>query len=318
MLKILIINLSLLFIGCAIKKPITWEKRIVDSNLTHLELAFSEYGNKSNQTMLFIHGFGESRYTWRFLVDDLSKKYHIITIDLKGFGESPKPKDDDYSVYDQAQIVKEFIERKNLKNITLVGRSFGGGISLVLALMQEQGVIENRLNRLILINSMSYKQKLPSMMRVLTYPVIGFLGIHLMGNTTIAKEAYKYAFSNDELIPISSIEHSAKMLSMPLAKYAYLKTVNSIIPDDIKMIEKSYKDIQLPTLILWGKKDVSIPYKFGKKLHRELPNSHLKIFEQVGHMPQEESPKRVLKEIERFMIINKAYNTPRKTNNFFK
>ena len=301
MLRILLINLSLLFVGCAVKKPITWEKRVVESNLTHMELAFNEYGKNHKQTMLFIHGFGESRYTWRFLVDDLSKKYHLVTIDLKGFGESPKTEDDDYSVYDQAQIVYDFIKNKNLKNITLVGRSFGGGVALVLAIMQEQQIIKKRLNGLILINSMSYEQKLPSMMRVLTYPIIGFLGIHLMGDKSIAQEAYNFAFCNDELIPLSSVDHSAKMLSMPLAKYAYLKTVNNIVPDDIKFIEKSYKDITLPTLILWGKKDVSIPYKFGKRLHKDLPNSYLRIFKKVGHMPQEEVPKKVLKEINRFM-----------------
>ncbi|NEW60584.1 alpha/beta hydrolase [Sulfurovum sp. bin170] len=284
------------------KRPITWEKRVVDSNLTHIELAFDEYGKEHNQTLLFLHGFGESRYTWRFLVDDLSKKYHLVTLDLKGFGESPKPEDDDYSVYDQARIVGEFIENQKLKNITIVGRSFGGGISLVLALMQEQGIIKNRLDRLVLINSMSYEQKLPSMMRVLTYPIIGFLGIHLMGDKNIAKEAYNYAFNDDKLIPLSSVNHSAKMLSMPLAKYAYLQTVNNIIPDDIREMEKGYKDIKLPTLILWGKKDVSIPYKFGKRLHQDLPNSHLKIFKKVGHMPQEEVPQRVVEEINRFMV----------------
>jgi pimeloyl-ACP methyl ester carboxylesterase len=301
MLRVLLMILSLLFVGCAVKKPITWKKRVVDSNITHLDLAFSEYGKGHNKTMLFIHGFGESRYTWRFLVHNLSKKYHLVTIDMKGFGESPKLEDDDYSVYDQARVVNEFITKKNLQNITVVGRSFGGGVALVLALMQEHKIIKSRLDKLILINSMSYQQKLPSMMRVLTYPVIGFLGIHLMNNRTIAREAYSFAFCNDELIPTSSIEHSAKMLSMPLAKYAYLKTVNNIIPDDIKIMENSYKNITLPTLILWGKKDVSIPYKFGKRLHKDIPNSYLKIFENVGHMPQEEAPQRVLREINRFM-----------------
>ncbi|SFV51245.1 Hydrolase, alpha/beta fold family [hydrothermal vent metagenome] len=286
------------------KRPITWEQRVLDSNLTHLELAFDEYGKEHNQTLLFLHGFGESKYTWRFLLDDLSKKYHLVTLDLKGFGESPKPEDDDYSVYDQAQIVNEFIENQKLKNITLVGRSFGGGVTLVLALMQEQGIIKNRIDRLILINTMSYEQRLPSMMRVLTYPIIGFLGIHLMGDKKIAKEAYNYAFFNDELIPISSVNHSAKMLSMPFAKYAYLQTVNEIVPDDIKKIENGYKNIKLPTLILWGKNDVSIPYKFGKRLHRDLPNSHLKIFEKVGHMPQEEVPLKVIEEINRFMAMH--------------
>jgi pimeloyl-ACP methyl ester carboxylesterase len=91
------------------------------------------------------------------------------------------------------------------------------------------------------------------------------------------------------------------MLSMPQAKSAYLKTVNNIIPDDIAKMEKGYKKIGLPTLILWGKDDVSIPFRFGKRLHKELPHSYLKIFEKVGHMPQEEVPDKVLDVIEKFM-----------------
>ena len=58
MLKILLITLLLLFIGCSHKRPITWEKRVVDSHLTDLKLAFDEYGKEHNQTLLFLHGFG--------------------------------------------------------------------------------------------------------------------------------------------------------------------------------------------------------------------------------------------------------------------
>jgi len=301
MLKILLILILLFLSGCSMKKPITWQKRVIENEAKPIDLVFDEYGKNHKQTILFLHGFGESRYTWRFLIDDLSKEYHLVMVDLKGFGESPKPEDEEYSVYDQAKIIQKFIEDHQLKNLTLVGRSFGGGITLVLALMQEEGLLKEKIDRMILINSMSYKQKLPSMMRVLTYPIIGFLGIHLLGDRKIAKEAYSYAFSNDKLIPMSSVEHSEKMLGMPSAKYAYLKTVNSIVPDDITKMEKSYRDIKIPTLILWGKDDVSIPYRFGKRLHKELPYSRLRLFDKVGHMPQEEVPQKVIKEIQNFM-----------------
>jgi pimeloyl-ACP methyl ester carboxylesterase len=303
--KIFLILTSLLFIGCATKKPITWDKRILHSKIKTVDLAYNEYGKQNDKTILFIHGFGESKYTWRFLTKPLSKKYHIITIDLKGFGESPKTEDEDYSVYDQAKIVQKFIEKKKIKNLTIVGRSFGGGVALVLAMMQEKNMLNFKIDKLILLNTMSYKQLLPSMMRLLQKPIIGYLGIHLLSSRKIAKEAYEFAFSNDKLIPKDSIEKSAQFMSMPNAKYAYKQTVDYIIPDDIAKIEKQYKDIKIPTLIIWGKDDVSIPYRFGFKLHRDIKNSNLIILKGVGHMPQEEAPQKVVKIIDRFLSSKK-------------
>jgi len=292
--------IMVIFIGCTPKNPVTWDSRVKNSHIKPLNLAYDEYGKRNNKTILFIHGFGESRYTWRFIVKPLSEKYHIITIDLKGFGESPKTEDEDYSVYDQAKLVQEFIEKKGLKRLTIAGRSFGGGVALVLAIMQERGLLKTKIDKLILINTMSYKQHLPSMMWLLQKPIIGYLGIHLLSANTIAKEAYNYAFSNNSLIPKDSVEQSAKMIDLPNAKYAYKQTVDYIIPDDIEKIEKEYRNIKIPTLIIWGRDDVSIPYRFGERLHRDIENSTLVILDGVGHMPQEEAPEVVIESIEEF------------------
>ena len=301
MKKFFLILILFLFTSCANKKPITWDKRVIHSNIKPLDLSYDEYGIEHNKTLLFLHGFGESRYTWHFLIPPLSEYYHIIAIDLKGFGDSPKTEDEDYSVYDQAKLVEKFINDMNLKNLTIVGRSFGGGVALVLALMQEQNLLKTKIDKLILIDTMSYKQNLPSMMRFLQKPIIGYLGIHLLSAKTIAKEAYAYAFSNDDLIPEESVEKSAQLIDMPNAKYAYKQTVDYIVPDDIAQVEKKYKDIKIPTLIIWGKDDVSIPYKFGQRLHHDIPNSHLLILDKVGHMPQEELPDKVIEAIEDFV-----------------
>ena len=298
---LLLLGLGLLFIGCSQKTPITWEKRILESNIKPLPLYYDEYGDKSNKTILFLHGFGENHHTWRFLVPKLVKKYHLVMLDLKGFGDSPKLKDKAYSVYDQALLVNKFIEKNNLKNITLVGRSFGGGVALIMALIQEDKLSDKNIDKLVLINSMSYKQNLPSMMETLNQPIIGYLGIHLLDNEWIANEGYKFAFYNDSLIPKESVQATAAYLTFPLAKYAYLETVHQLIPDDISTIEKRYSEITLPTLILWGKEDVSISVKKAYRLKSEIKNSHLKVFPYVGHMPQEEKPNIVSKEILKFM-----------------
>ncbi len=296
------IILLLTFVACSVKTPVTWEQRILNTEINgSLPLAYTEYGDAKNKTLLFLHGFGESKETWRFLVPTLSQHYHLVLLDLKGFGASPKIKDRAYSVYDQAKIVANFIKKKNYQDLTVVGRSFGGGVTLVLALMQEDRLIDKSISRLILINSMSYRQNLPSMLKTLNQPIIGYLGIHFISNDWIAEEAYKFAFYNNDLISKQSVDHASYVLSLPLAKYVYLETVEQLIPDDIVQIEKRYKSIDLKTLILWGKEDVSIDVSNAYKLHRDLRKSRLKLFKKAGHMPNEEVPKQVVSEILKFM-----------------
>jgi len=308
LLSFLALLFSLLFLtGCVEKIPITWGERVIKKRANTVSLAFSEYGKSREKTLLFLHGFGENRYTWRFLVPTLSKYYHVILLDLKGFGDSPKSEDEFYSVYDQAHEVNRFMEVHKLEHVTLVGRSFGGGTALVLALMQEEKLIKKKIENLVLIDSMAYRQKLPSMMERLNQPLIGYLGIHLLSDRWIAEEAYKFAFYNDRLIPQKSIDYAANYMAFPLAKYAYLKTVNELIPDDLAKMEKRYKEITLPTLILWGKEDVSIPVYTAYRLHRDLKKSRLKVFPHVGHMPQEEIPNKISQEILKFMEENESH-----------
>ena len=301
--SIILVFLFFMLSACSLKKPVTWQKRILDrdKNESFSSLVHKEYGDPKNKTLLFLHGFGESKETWRFLVPKLSQKYHLVVLDLKGFGKSPKVTDGAYSVYDQAKEVVNFIKKNKLENLTVVGRSFGGGVALILALMQKDKLIDKRISRLILINSMAYKQNLPSMLRTLNKPVIGYLGIHFISNDWMAEEGYKYAFYNNDLIPKESLEYSSYCLSMPLAKQVYLETVDQLIPDDIAKVQRRYREIDLPTLILWGKEDVSIRVNTAYKLHRDIKKSHLRVFPKVGHMPNEEAPQKVVYEILQFM-----------------
>jgi len=296
-LSLTIITITLIS-SCSIKIPNTWKDRINLRLQKPLSLSYSRVGR--GKTILFLHGFGESRYTWRYVARNLSKDYKLYSLDLKGFGKSPKTKDGLYSVYDQAIIVDEFIKKHKLKNITIVGHSLGGGVALVLALMSKKYNIS--IKRLILINTMAYPQELPSMLKMLNTPIIGRIGISLIPNKTNAIEAYRFAFSDDSKIPKDGVDECAKMMGLPNAKYAYIETVGQLIPDDIDSMIKMYKYIKIPTLIIWGEDDVSIDVYNAYRLHHILPNSKLKVLSNVGHIPQEEAPKKVIKEIRKFMI----------------
>ncbi len=82
-----------------------------------VKLFYQEEGK--GPPLLLIHGFGASTYTWRYVAPELAQTHRVIAVDLKGFGQSDKPFDERYSVFDQAELLAQLIVDKDLRDLTL-------------------------------------------------------------------------------------------------------------------------------------------------------------------------------------------------------
>ncbi len=94
-------------------------------------LSFSDTG--SGPTIVFLHGLGLNRNFWSSTITHLSSAHRCIAIDLPGHGESEKVETNG-SMTSYVAAVREVIEKLNLTEVTLVGHSMGGQISMILAL----------------------------------------------------------------------------------------------------------------------------------------------------------------------------------------
>ena len=127
------------------------------------------------KAIVFIHGFGSSMDTWRFLIEDLRKEFRIVLLDLRGHGYSDRPRDPRYSVQDHADIVIGLMEHLKLTNAVLVGHSLGSGVALLAALKdlnRRTGLVSG----LVLIGGSAYPEQLRFFARWLGRPVIGWSG----------------------------------------------------------------------------------------------------------------------------------------------
>jgi len=274
------------------------QKRVVLKTDPPLTLAVEEAG--AGEPILFIHGLGTSTYTWRHLLPEFAKTNRVIAIDLKGFGASDKPADEKYSVIDQAALVRTFIEQENLQNLTVMGHSFGGGVTLALALDLAESK-SRRLKQIVLMDTIAYKQTLPIFFQILTTPAIGPISMHLIPPEVQITEALNIAYHDDKAIPAASVIEYAQPLYAPEAKEALRKTVLQIIPPDIDEYAARYKSIKLPTLILWCQHDKIIPLAFGRRLALDINGAKLNILKDCGHMPQEERPAETIRAVRTFM-----------------
>lgn len=293
----LIVLLGLMLTGCAEKRVAnTWQKRVKESPAQDAVPLHVRVTGKG-QPLIMLHGFGASSYSFSKIIPELSKYFTIYAFDLKGFGDSPKPDDHRYSVYDQALLVDQYLKKHHLDKVILLGHSYGGGVALSLALMDPK-----RFAKLVLIDSASYDQQLPKLIRWLQIPVLGKLGFYLIPATVEVKESYKYAFYDNRKIPEDIVKEYARNLYKPNARKVYLQTVENLIPEDIEKISRRYKTIQIPTLIVWGANDIVIRKEKAYRLHRDIPHSQLKIIPRCGHIPHEEKPQETLKLLEDFLL----------------
>jgi pimeloyl-ACP methyl ester carboxylesterase len=263
-----------------------------------VKLYYSEEGK--GPPLLLIHGFGASTFTWRFVAPELAKDHRVIAVDLKGFGQSDKPFDGRYSVYDQAELLAQLIEDKDLRDLTLVGHSFGGGVALLLALEANQR-LDGRITRLVLLDSIAYPQNIPVFFRLLDVPLVSQLGVRMVPPLVQTRVALQIAYFDDSKIDPEEVELYAAPLKTAAGKHAIIHSARQIVPEDIAELSERYKTIELPTLILWCDHDRIVPLEVGIKLRRTLPNSTLRLVEECGHMPQEEQPASTLALIKGFI-----------------
>ena len=291
----LFLVLLLLLTGCSTKVANTWKERVVKAPDVNLSLHYEVYGK--GKPVMLLHGFGASGYSFSRIVPALSKHFRLYVLDLKGFGKSPKPLDHRYSVYDQAVLVDRFLKTHHLKDVTFIGHSYGGGVALSLAMMDPE-----RIAKLVLIDSASYAQQLPKLIRWLHMPVLGPTLFYLVPASVEVKESYKYAFYDDTKIPEDIVRRYAKNLYMPHARSAYLQTVEQLVPEDIESMAQKYHSIRIPTLIIWGANDIVIRKSKAYRLHKDIPGSKLVIIPRCGHIPHEEKPDEVITILEKFML----------------
>jgi pimeloyl-ACP methyl ester carboxylesterase len=252
------------------------------------------------QPLIFLHGYGASTYSWRYVLPHFSQSYRVMALDLKGFGLSDKPMDEKYSVWDQSRIIYEFILTHNLNNVILVGNSLGGAVSIFTYLMQYDNCT-HYISKLILIDSAGYEQKLPNLFAILKVPVINMLAVSLINNRLKVKMVLRDVFYDDTKITEEMIAVYSGYLSLPGAYHAVIKTAEQILPPNPKEIIARYKNIMIPVLLIWGEKDEVIPLDIGKKLAESMPNSKLVVIPNCGHAPQEECPGKAIEAMEHFL-----------------
>ena len=111
-------------------------------NKNNYAIYYEKIGH-NEQTIVILPGWGDTRKTFNFLINELKENYTIYIIDYPGFGNSPFP-NHDLTIYDYTNIIRDFLIEKNINNPTIIAHSFGGRIATLLT-----GYYKEKINKYV-------------------------------------------------------------------------------------------------------------------------------------------------------------------------
>lgn len=247
---------------------------------------YQEVGDPKAPPMILIHGFAASNLVWSKVFLELAAAgFRVIAPDLLGYGYSGKPRQLDYTIPRQAEMIVAFMRRLGIERASLVGSSYGAAIAATIAL-DHPALVE----KLVLVGAVTNnKPTRYLLMRLFGSPIIGdVLSPLVVGSRRLLRLRMKRVYDRHSWV---LDERRVDARHLPLAtRGAHRAIIRTVRRWDAERVSRDARLLTQPTLLLWGDSDREVPLGDGQALHQSMPHSRLIIFRDCGHLPQEEYP----------------------------
>jgi pimeloyl-ACP methyl ester carboxylesterase len=263
-----------------------------------VKIRFRDTGR--GRAVVFIHGFGASLETWRYIADDLGTGHRLILLDLKGHGFSDRPPDDKYSLQDHAEIVLGLIRRLGLKEVILVGHSFGSVVAVATALRASESAMP-KITGLVVIGGALEPEHLPLFLKLLRAPVVGWLSVKLTTASFRTRVMLRRAFYDDSKVTHAMVELYAGFQRIPGTEQAMVATAGHMVPENLPMLREKLAALRIPVLNLWGERDAVVKRAGAESVCKVLARCRLAVVADSGHVPQEETPEKIVPLLRAFL-----------------
>lgn len=224
--------------------------------------------------LIILHGWGSASDKWVKEAEIIStKNYKVIIPDLPGFGQSDKLTRP-WTVNDYVKWFEEFTKNLNIENFHLLGYSFGGALATKISVKYPQRVQKLFLVAAAIIrkktNKKTFLEKLSKFIKLFYFlPYYSFF----------RKIVYKFIIRKSDYVYTEGI-----------MKQTYL----NVIADDVSF---NLPFIKIPTVIIWGDKDQSVPVGDAHFANEKIKNSKLIIIPGADHLLHKQLPELLAEKI---------------------
>ena len=224
-----------------------------------LNVNYIQYGE--GKDIVLLHGWGQNIEMMKPIGDNFSNKFRITILDFPGFGESDEPLSA-WNIGDYSNLLEEFIKELKIKKPIVIGHSFGGRVAIKYS-------SRNPIEKLVLFGSpcIRIQEDLSLSVKILkklkTLPGMNNLGEYMK----------KY---------IGSRDYKA---ASPIMRQTLVEVVN-------EDLSKYAREIEEPTLLIWGEHDTEAPVSDAKELEKimidaaliTLPGTHYAYLENLNQV----------------------------------
>jgi pimeloyl-ACP methyl ester carboxylesterase len=240
----------------------------------------------SGPPLVLVHGVMAQLQTWDGWVDRLAQHFTMYRLDVPGFGLTGPAATRNYTPEYSLQFFEQIRVALGLERFYLAGNSLGGFLSWYYAAHHPE-----RVERLILIDPLSYAQKAPTIMRFAASMPIRWIAPHCVPRPFIDDSLRQVYGDLSRMAPGTADRYHEMLLRegnrQAMVDYflraeAYFAAAG---PYTRKLTE-----LRCPTLLMWGEQDRWILPSHVESFRRDVPGLEVKLYPGVGHVPMEEIP----------------------------
>jgi pimeloyl-ACP methyl ester carboxylesterase len=246
--------------------------------------------------IVLMHGTLSSLHTWNGWAAALTSKRRVIRFDLAGFGLTGPSPDRRYNMKNDIGLLIALLDALGVERCVLGGNSLGGGISWRTALAHP-----TRVEKLILVDADGYRTRpisMPLAFHFAGIPMNGWMVTHTFPRGLI-EQGLRNVYGDPKKVAPQVIARYRELAQCEGNRQALLERGRRWG----RTRDHSHRiaELKLPTLIMWGGRDRLIPPDTAERFHHDIAGSTMVVFDDLGHMPQEEDPVRTVAAVKQFL-----------------
>lgn len=270
-----------------------WRARGSEVEVLGRSVFYVDTGPGAGEPILVLHGFPSSTLDFHRVIDRLGENHRVVLHDHLGFGLSDKPENYSYSLLEQAEVALALWRQLGIERGHLVAHDYGTSVATELLARRERGLLDFAPRSLTLCNG-SVLIELASLrlsQRIARSPHLGpafgrlvFAGYFKRVMRRLWGDPSRVAEQDLEAMWRGIVYRDGRLRVHQISRY---------IDERYRFRERwvgALRRLDLPTLILWARRDpVAVP-AIAEGLAECIPGARLEWLDDLGHYPMLEDP----------------------------
>jgi len=270
-----------------------WRERGADQEFRGRRIFVTEQDG-GGPLLVFLHGFPSSSFDWRQLLE-LQGERAVLAADFLGFGLSEKPRDHEYTLHWQADMVEELVRRRGASEVFLIAHDMGTSVATELMARDIDGSLDMEIAGALLLNgSMIQDAASPTVGQRLLRSAVGPL-LSRLSSERFFRQQFGSIFSPEHPLTKEEAEDQWALVCADGGRTIAHKTIR-YMEERFRHAERwhgALREWPKPLSLAWGMLDPVATERVLEAVIELRPAAPVTRFEDLGHYPQVEDPRRV-------------------------